>query len=1674
MKKLLLLSLILIGIAHSGKAQVIFTDNFEDGNITANPVWSGDQSNFLANNTSPVLAGTNSVRTSTGTAIKSINSKIITAGSLSTTNLTWRFLYRNNSGTDPSNTVDKPTASNLSWRYWIAADGTNPATAAGYAVIQKGTSLIFNRYTTNSAAAGQMCGSVTITRGVTYSIRITRRSDGIWTWYVDATTGEATTVRGGTGSITDVVNGSSIDIYSMLEANDNSATANRFVFDNISVTRPSLTVGCNTNSLPTNVYGGNSYPLFSFQMTTLANEDVLLNFIYIASSYNNLADGKITSNTITLVQSTDNDYYTTGDNVTVGGLAGSVESTQLKFISNTGYTVPGGTSYYYFVVAPLNNPYTGTGTPPPTTFSVNTTTVFPGGTGSFLPTANYKYTINTYNCSSPTPVIFGGMSNWKGSTSTDWNLAANWLPATVPTINDLAQVGVVSYTRQPTIQNSSAPNKVAALTLGVLSGTSPSTLPITLTVNSGYTLAVTGTIQQNLVSTAVSYASTLAGSGSITCADVQVGDNTNSAISGQALLYSSVASLAVNNNITVTSNGTNRAAFTMLDGTVTVGNLINITNSGTPSIANSSYFTINTANTGTNPKLVLFAANAVSIEDPIYGSVNFYGDHGGPTTTTYNAAGATVYTATTTGGFGSASGNLTGGNAIDLSKETYYNLIVQGAGTAKIGASNSTLLIDNDLTTSATIDAFTYTIPITVGATFTNSGNFTGGAGTIGAATLTNSNVLTAGGGNISVTGTLTNTGTFAGAGGTIATSTLANSGTFTGGTGAITASGLTSLTGGTFTTGSGLFTATGGIDNTTGTFQQGSGNVTTTGSIRQFSGIMNFSAGTVSVRDIQITTGTMNAGTGTLTVTNSVAVNGGTFNAGASPGAMTVASTFSNAGTFAGSTGTIDLNGATFTNTGTFTLAGGTTTIAATTFSNTSPGTFIASAGTVNFDRVGAQAINNTNTTTPVAFYNVNFTNSGTKTLGGTGISTVNPVGILTMAGTAVLDGGVAKMTLLSTAAGSAAVETIPTTGTRITGTFNVQRFVTGGLDPDNRGYRMMSSPVSQTTTNNPENVSGTTWATRASNTYTFGYTTAGTFTGGPGPNPNGFTAFNANPTMYLYNETFTPSNTTFLSGKHVGFYTITATGLTTIHDSYGSTHSGVTVPIGNGFLLYFAGGGGRTNGSISAGPPADATLSATGYINQGTIQVRLWNRLDALLSYTSTLTTPGLCMVGNPYPTTINLKQVATDNNSATGISAIWVLNSRTGGTNQNYVAYTPLGSSMPDQQGYAVSGGGFIVKAKKSGSSLVFKETQKVSGVQPTGSGLIMSAPKAGDELAAAAPNTVMAIPEQQSAPDISGLYMKMEKSETVYDYTGIYFRNGYESKFDDNDAPYLAGYTSPVTMSSFSSDGKKTAVNIMPDYHTGSRVKLNVTATTNGLYQLKLEGVRNIEDFYDIYLMDRYKKDSLDIRLHGAYSFNITTDTASFGANRFELVIRHKPVPQYLLTNFAGAKITEGVNVSWKTVNEGNYTGFTLEKLSKATSQYETLYDKQGDGSASYAYVDHLPNSGINTYRLKQNDIDGRISYSEPVTVFFDKLAGNGLINVFPNPTVEVINVSIPGTMSSASYKLKVYNLSGNLVMQKTSVTRYWTESVSQLQTGVYVVEVEKSDGSSLGKVKFVKN
>ena len=649
-------------------------------------------------------------------------------------------------------------------------------------------------------------------------------------------------------------------------------------------------------------------------------------------------------------------------------------------------------------------------------------------------------------------------------------------------------------------------------------------------------------------------------------------------------------------------------------------------------------------------------------------------------------------------------------------------------------------------------------------------------------------------------------------------------------------------------------------------------------------------------------------------------------------------------------------------------------------------------------------------------------------------------------------------SLTLLSDNTGSASVGPIPTQGS-IVGTVNVQRYVTGG-NVAYRGYRLISSPVYAASVN-------------SNSVYSINFLTAGSFVTGSG---GGFSK-SGNPSLYLYNESFVPSNATFISGNWQGISDMAQTPAY----GYKTTYSSSTVyniPVGNGVLFFFRGVTGTLNPYITTTVPTAGVLTMSGTLNQGAIAVKDWyTPASGTLAYSGTGTSTtasnflvrGFNCVGNPYASTIDLETFGTA--SSAGISTknisqfIYELNP----TSHNFEIYQvgvgPSGSNSNATR-YIGSGQGFFVQATGASPTLTFNESAKVSN-QNTGPSLFMATK---NDFASLNNNVRQHLSLEMALDSVN-------TNEMI-----VSFNNNASAAFNNyEDAPYMIG-SGKVSIASISSDNIALGINTLALPKTSETIALKVSATTDGIYTISRKQLAGIPQLYDIWLMDNYKKDSLDMKHNTTYSFNIyKADTNTFGAKRFSLVIRQNPAYYYRLLTFNATKLTENkhkVQLTWTTENEANYTNFTVERSNDGGKTYQVIGGVPASGAGKYSLTDMQPLSGTNNYRLMQQDLNNNVSYSNIIPISINNPANNmteGNISVYPNPALNNINLTIASTaFTNSTYQITITNSTGIILRQTTTTQNNWQTNINNFLPGIYLVRVVNTkDNGFVGNVKFIK-
>jgi hypothetical protein len=743
-----------------------------------------------------------------------------------------------------------------------------------------------------------------------------------------------------------------------------------------------------------------------------------------------------------------------------------------------------------------------------------------------------------------------------------------------------------------------------------------------------------------------------------------------------------------------------------------------------------------------------------------------------------------------------------------------------------------------------------------------------------------------------------------------------------------------------------------------------------------------------------------------------------------------------------------------------------------------------VPSTNTVNFNgttqNLQGGPVNGT------TFYNVAFSNSGTKTMS-SGTFQVADVGILTMSGASTtLAAGSGLLTLISDASSTATVAAIPL-GCNITGTVNVQRFVKGSYPTDlsRRGYRIVSPPVFTGTVGSTK-VFDLTWLLNSA-------IITGVPGGGFDPSPYG------NPSTYIYREDIAPSESNFTTGNYKGIASLNNSPIYNIGTQKRLTliniaDTIVNIPIGNGVLFFFRGNktspNSTTSGTKTISPfnyPEDVTFTDAGTLNKGTVNVMLWFKSNNFLSYTNNSLANslvrGFCLVGNPYASTINWEKfnrnITITNSSIYGAgftvpTTIWFFNP----TNKQYEAYqqkisaiTAADTTTNIDPGIAIgsasnmiaSGQGFFIRATSATQTLSFRETAKTN-TQPTVAKL----------------NTLMGMPKEFAEQNEPLLRLQLLKDSINTDEIVICLNDKATNAYSDSeDAGDMGGISAAVSLSAISSDSVKLAIDRIPFPKKNQQiVPLFTNASSSGTYQLKLSQLKNLPTIYQVWLKDNFKKDSLDIRTNHIYSFNIDKkNPATFGDKRFQLIIRENSDFALLLLSFNASKTTSGSLITWEVENEFNYTTFYAERSVDKGITFQSLGSIQSSGVGGYSFLDKNPVMGQNQYRLVLNDIDNNIYYSKIVILTYSPSSDDAgsKISIYPNPAANVINLTVNQNSNIASYNIKIVDVTGIVVKETVSMQPNWNANIGYLKPGTYLVQVlNNKDKSLVGVTTFVKN
>jgi len=275
----------------------------------------------------------------------------------------------------------------------------------------------------------------------------------------------------------------------------------------------------------------------------------------------------------------------------------------------------------------------------------------------------------------------------------------------------------------------------------------------------------------------------------------------------------------------------------------------------------------------------------------------------------------------------------------------------------------------------------------------------------------------------------------------------------------------------------------------------------------------------------------------------------------------------------------------------------------------------------------------------------------------------------------------------------------------------------------------------------------------------------------------------------------------------------------------------------------------------------------------------------------------------------------------------------------------------------------------------------------------------------------------------------------------------WNNGTSFEFNNNGAQILDGLPSSMKNLTFSGSGAKT----MPASNIGISVNLTIltgvsavlaTSTNHTVSgSLYLGGVGKINGTY------------------GGTSSSATYKNSTFFSGTGIITVSTSALP-VTLSSFTAKQTTDNnVALAWVTASESVNKGFSIERQEEDNGKFQTLgfIPSKAEGGNSqttlaYSFKDVTAKKGTNMYRLVQEDLDGKLTYSEVRVV---KLNGQSVSMVFPNPSNGAVNIS--RTADGKKMNIQVIDQSGTIIRQLSNITDA-NYKLNIQKSGVYTIKM----------------
>jgi trimeric autotransporter adhesin len=182
-----------------------------------------------------------------------------------------------------------------------------------------------------------------------------------------------------------------------------------------------------------------------------------------------------------------------------------------------------------------------------------------------------------------------------------------------------------------------------------------------------------------------------------------------------------------------------------------------------------------------------------------------------------------------------------------------------------------------------------------------------------------------------------------------------------------------------------------------------------------------------------------------------------------------------------------------------------------------------------------------------------------------------------------------------------------------------------------------------------------------------------------------------------------------------------------------------------------------------------------------------------------------------------------------------------------------------------------------------------------------------------------------------------------------------------------------------------------------------------------------------------------------------------------------------LPITLLSFNAALQTNKTVLVKWATAQEVNNKLFVVEKSIDGGVSFKAIGTVNAIGNSSivsnYEFTDLSPQQGVNLYRLKQIDIDGKFSYFKVVAISLNPIKTN-YYSLYPTITNQLTTINTTAS-TQKNIVVSIFNEASSMVQNGTYIVdknHPATIAVNNLKAGIYFVKI--NDGNEIVTRKLI--